>query len=157
MPPITPCGQAFGARWGRGTGRGRLASILVPSSPGRLTIIALPSSRLISANLTRSNLADGDFCQRSAGCPRWRPRGFPMNGHENSPRAAMVFPGCGVCGLGGQGCDSFAAGGIGETDGCAFGEHEVGVVHEPVDERGGDGSVHELVEPGGVQVRGHGD
>lgn len=96
-------------------------------------------------------------CQRSAGCPRWRPRGFPMSGHEDSPRAAVVFPGCGGVRSGGQGVTPFAAGGIREADGFAFGEDEVGVVHEPVDERGGDGAVHELVEPGGVQVRRHGD
>ncbi|MFN8034834.1 MAG: FtsX-like permease family protein [Acidimicrobiia bacterium] len=35
----------------------------------------------------------GVVCQWSAGCPRWRPRGFPMDGHEDSPGAVRVFPG----------------------------------------------------------------
>ncbi len=44
-------------------------------------------------------------------------------------------------------------GGVGESDGFAFGDDDVGVVHEAVDERRCDAGVDELVEPGGVQVR----
>ncbi|MCL4292301.1 MAG: hypothetical protein KJ056_04635 [Acidimicrobiia bacterium] len=32
-------------------------------------------------------------CQRSVGSPRWWPWGFPVDGHEDSPRTAGVFPG----------------------------------------------------------------
>ena len=57
----------------------------------------------------------------------------------------------------GQGRHPLAGGGLGESDAVAGGEHEVGVVHEPVDGGVGDGLGHELVEAGGVQVRRQGD
>lgn len=66
-----------------------------------------------------------------------------MDGHENSPRAAVVFPGLGLVG---EGRDPLAGGGVGEADAVAFGDHEVGVVHEAVHEGGGDSWVHELIE-----------
>ncbi len=42
-------------------------------------------------------------CQWSAGSPRWRPRGFPMDGHEDSPRTARAFPGVVVLSCGRRG------------------------------------------------------
>jgi hypothetical protein len=39
----------------------------------------------------------------------------------------------------------------------AVGDEHVGVVEQPVDGRGGDGLGHQLVEPGGVDVRGERD
>jgi len=74
-----------------------------------------------------------------------RPRGwsgwFPRDGH--------VVPRVGL----GEWFHSFPAGGVGEADAVAGGDEDVGVVHEPVDEGGGDGAGHEFVEAGGVQVR----
>jgi len=42
---------------------------------------------------------------------------------------------------------------LGEPDGVAAGEDEVGVVEEPVDDGVGDGLGHELVEPRRLEVR----
>lgn len=46
---------------------------------------------------------------------------------------------------------------IDPDDAVASGQHDVGVVHAPVDRRVDDGPGHEFVEPGGVQVRGRPD
>ncbi len=51
-----------------------------------------------------------------------------------------------------QGRDSFAGGGLGESDAVSGGDDEVGVVHEPVNCGVGDGLWHQFVEPGWVQV-----
>ena len=56
-----------------------------------------------------------------------------------------------------EGVDSFPGEGLGEADAVAGGLADVGVVEEPVDGGGGQGLGHELVEPGGVQVRGERD
>jgi hypothetical protein len=45
-----------------------------------------------------------------------------------------------------------AVAGLGEAVGVAFGDHDVGVVHEPVDRGGGDGGREDLVEAAGVDV-----
>ena len=63
----------------------------------------------------------------------------------------------GVPGSSGQWPHPLAAGGLGEADGVAGGDDDVGVVHEPVDGGVGDGFGHEFVEAGGVQVGGQGD
>jgi hypothetical protein len=47
--------------------------------------------------------------------------------------------------------------GFGEAERAAFGDDEVGVVHEPVDGGGGEAFGHDRVEAGWVQVRGDGD
>ena len=60
---------------------------------------------------------------------RWRPGVLLGRGYE----ASGVTP--------------LAGDGLGEADAVAGGEHEVGVVEEPVDGRVGDGLGHELVEP----------
>lgn len=57
----------------------------------------------------------------------------------------------------GPGRHPLAGGGLGEADGVAGGEHDVGVVQEAVDGGVGDGLGHELVEACGVQVGGQGD
>ena len=44
-----------------------------------------------------------------------------------------------------------------EADGVAGGDDDVGVMQEPVDGGVGDGLGHELVEPGGMQIRAEGD
>jgi hypothetical protein len=61
-----------------------------------------------------------------------------------------------VVGLG-QGFDPLSGEGLGESDAVAAGLAEVGVVEEPVDGGGGQGLGHELVESGGVQIRGDRD
>ena len=48
-------------------------------------------------------------------------------------------------------------GGVGEAHRVAGGDEDVGVVHEPVDERGGDGAGHQFVVAGGVEVAADGD
>lgn len=65
-------------------------------------------------------------------------------------RAGVAAPDQGL-GLG-HGVGSFPVLGLHEADGLAAGLAEVGVVHEPVHGRGGDGFGHELVKPGGVDV-----
>ncbi len=57
----------------------------------------------------------------------------------------------------GQGRDPLSGGGLGEADRVAGGQHEMGVVEQPVDSGVGDGLGHEFVEPGGVQVGRQGD
>src|SRR5665811_1632029 len=57
----------------------------------------------------------------------------------------------------GQGRHPLAVAGLGEPVGVAVGDHDVGVVHEPVDGGGGDGGGQQLVEPAGVDVAGDGD
>ena len=42
--------------------------------------------------------------------------------------------------------DSPSVGGVGESHAVAGGDEDVGVVHEPADDGGGDGAGHELVE-----------
>ena len=63
----------------------------------------------------------------------------------------MVFPRRGWV-LVAEGLDSFAGGGLSEADRVTAGDDDVGVVQEPVNECGGDGSGHEFLEPGWVQV-----
>ncbi len=96
----------------------------------------------------------GGRCQRSAGSPHWRPWVVPMCGHRFSPWAAIFLPRGGqvVPRLVGQWRHPLSAEGVGESDAFAVGDDDVGVVQEPVDERGGDGGGHELVEAGGVEV-----
>ena len=45
-----------------------------------------------------------------------------------------------------EGLDSLSAGGLCEADAVAAGDDDVCVVHESVNERGGDGSGHEFLE-----------
>ena len=52
-----------------------------------------------------------------------------------------------------HGAGSFPVLGLHEPDGLAAGLAEVGVVEESVHGCGGDGFGHELIEPGGVDVR----
>ena len=54
-------------------------------------------------------------------------------------------------------CDAFPGEGLGEADRVTRGLADVGVVQEPVNGRSRKGFGHELVEPGRVQVRRHGD
>jgi hypothetical protein len=95
----------------------------------------------------------------ATGTPRGRSRDVPADGHWVSPGTATGTPrGRPVSPWGlGQGHHSFAGEGVGEADGFAVSDYDVGVVHEPVDQGGGDGLVHELVEAGGVQVGGQGE
>ena len=72
-------------------------------------------------------------------CPRARPWGFPTGGR--------VFPR-----LFGQGLHPLSVECVLESDGFALGDDDVGVVEEPVNERAGDGFVHELIEAGRVKV-----
>jgi hypothetical protein len=81
-------------------------------------------------------------CQRPLGIPHWRPWEFPRDGHENSPRTAMEFPGPSAS----QWHHPLARGGVDEADRFALGDDDVGMVEQPIDERRGDGLVHELVE-----------
>src|SRR6202040_790746 len=60
-------------------------------------------------------------------------------------------------GLGAQGDHPLAGEGFGEPVRVALGQHEVGVVEQPVDGGGGEGLRHDGVESGGVDVAGHGD
>src|SRR5690349_12023445 len=98
--------------------------------------------------------------------PHWWPSFLPTGGHLFSPRVATKLPtgqGCwgwrprssppaASSGLG-QRFDSFPGGGLGEPVAVsAVGDEDVGVVHEPVDGRGGDRLGHQLVEPGRVDV-----
>ena len=53
-----------------------------------------------------------------------------------------------------QGLHLLSGEGLGESDAVAAGLAQVGVVEEPVDGGGGQGLGHELVESGGVQIRG---
>ena len=80
----------------------------------------------------------GASCQWPLVSPHWRPRVFPADGRGFSPRTVMRFPR-------GRSWDSprrsvcewfhpLAGGGVGESDGFAVGDDEVGVVHQPVDE-----------------------
>ena len=58
----------------------------------------------------------------------------------------------------GQGHHPLAGGGLGEPVAVgAVGDEHVGVVEQPVDGCGGEGLGHQLVEPGGVDVRGERD
>ena len=81
----------------------------------------------------------------------WADVGFPRVWPSEFPGVGPLFS-PGMCGGLVEGLDSFAGGGLGEADRIAGGDDDVGVVHEPVNERGGDGSWHEFLEPGGVQV-----
>jgi RNA polymerase sigma factor (sigma-70 family) len=69
-------------------------------------------------------------CQRPLGIPHWRPMEFPRDGHENSPRTATEFPAPSA----GQRHHPLARGGIDQADRFAFGDDDVGVVLEPVDQ-----------------------
>ena len=71
----------------------------------------------------------------AVGCPRGTVGLVPQG-------TATGFPG-----WLGQWFDSSPVGGVGEADAVAGGEQDVGVVHEAVDEGGGDSAGHELVEP----------
>jgi hypothetical protein len=81
-------------------------------------------------------------CQRPLGIPHWRPLEFPRDGHENSPRTATKFPGRST----GQRHHPLARSGVDQADRFTFGDDDVGMVQEPVNESRGDGLVHELVE-----------
>ena len=78
--------------------------------------------------------------------PRWWPRFVPADGRGISP-ALLVR----------QGPHPLPGGGLGESVGLAVGDAGVGVVQETVDGRGGQRLGHDLVEPGRVQVRRHGE
>ena len=77
------------------------------------------------------------------GFSRVWPGGFPGGGHGFPRRCS---------GGSVEGLDSFAGGGLSEADRVAAGHDDVGVVEEPVDERGGDGAGHEFFESGWVQI-----
>jgi hypothetical protein len=87
-------------------------------------------------------------CQRSSGLPRRWPVVLPVDGQAGSPGTATGFPA-----RSGEWLDPLSVGSVGEAHAVAGGDEDVGVVHEPVDEGGGDGAGHELVEAAGVQVR----
>ena len=70
------------------------------------------------------------LCQRPLGIPHWRPLEFPRDGHENSPRTATEFPGPST----GEGHHPLARGGVDQADRFAFGDDDVGMVQEPVNE-----------------------
>ncbi len=67
--------------------------------------------------------ANGICPVADSGSAGWRPPILPGGGQWNCP------------GLVGEGLHPLAGGGLGEADGVAGGEHDVGVVQEPVDGR----------------------
>ncbi len=73
---------------------------------------------------------------------------LPAGGQQNCPEVARNSARRAI----GSVVSPLAGGGLGEADGVAGGEHDVGVVQEPVDRRVGDGLGHQLVEPGGVEA-----
>lgn len=75
------------------------------------------------------------------GGPGLRTPEVPVVGGQRSPGGRL-----------GEGGHPLAGGGFGEAVAVAGGDADVGVVHEPVDGRGGEGLVDELVEAAGVQV-----
>ena len=95
----------------------------------------------------------GTGCQWPVGSAQWRTADVPAGGQQNCPLVASRVAHSSV----GQWRHPLSGGGLGEADAVAGGEHDVGVVHEPVDGGVGDGLEHEFVEPGGVQVAGQGD
>ena len=74
--------------------------------------------------------SDPMICQRPLGIPHWRPLEFPRDGHENSPRTATEFPGPST----GQRHHPLARSGVDQADRFTFGDDDVGMVQEPVNE-----------------------
>ena len=101
-----------------------------------------------------SSLTAIGACQRSSGNRVGRLGDLQAGGHQFSRLVAASS--CRRAGLGGQGDHPLSGEGFGEPVGVAFGQDEVGVVQEPVHGGGGQGFRHDGVEPGGVDVAGHG-
>ncbi len=79
---------------------------------------------------------------------------FPTGGHHFSPLVAIKSPHQGWVGSSGQGHHPFAGGRLRQPVAVLpVGDDHVGVVQEPLDGRGGERLWHQLVEPGGVNVR----
>ncbi len=105
--PPRPLGAAGGALWERAWGHGRAWMAETDAELLMLTCEQLDERQSLRLKVLR----DGDWRERAAlraldkavqdglsmlRSPCWRPWGFPVSGHENSPGAAMVFPGLGV-------------------------------------------------------------
>ena len=82
------------------------------------------------------------------GFAQWRTVELHSRGQQNCPAVAR----CSARSSVGQLRHPLAGGGLGEADAVAGGEHDVGVVEQPVDGGVGDGLGHEFVEPGGMKV-----
>ena len=87
-------------------------------------------------------------CQWPVGSAQWRPAELPSGGQQNCPLAAR----CSARSSVDQWRHPLSGGGLGEADAVTGGEHDVGVVQQPVDGGVGDGLGHQLVEAGGVKV-----
>ena len=113
-------------------------------------------------------LARPTACQRPPRSSHWRPRAaphgrprkVPADGHVGgAPGTATRTP------RGGrrsarwsvQRHHPLAGHGVGQAHRLAVGDDGMSVVHEAVNQRRGDGLVHQLVEAGGVQVRRQGE
>jgi transposase len=165
-----------GHRWGLSEDTVRLEAALRHGLASRgvpKSIYVDNGSSFVAAPLIRACAVLGIrlVCQGPRGSPRRRPGVLPGDGRVFSPGTAGGFPRgrpwvLPVDGRGGprgvpgglrsaQGRDPLAGEGVGEADAVAVGDEHVGVVQQPVDQGGGDGAVHELIEPGGMQVGGH--
>ena len=85
---------------------------------------------LEAAGMSPAHVIRINYCQRPLGIPHWRPLEFPRDGHENSPRTATEFPALST----GQRHHPLARSGVDQADRFTFGDDDVGMVQEPVNE-----------------------
>ena len=88
----------------------------------------------------------GAGCQWPGAAPRWRPSVRPAGGRGVVPSGGQLSPRR-WCWWGlAEGLHPLAGGGLGEPEAVTLGDHDVGVVQQPVDGGGGQGLGHDLVE-----------
>jgi hypothetical protein len=121
---LTPRASETGASDNKGQPMSKAGPSLLRDQP----VCSANTARQIDPELARIYYVQ--MCQRPLGIPRGRPMEFPRDGHENSPRTAMSFPGPSA----GERHHPLARGGVDEAHRFALGDDDMGVVQEPVDE-----------------------